>query len=230
MKKVLAIIPARGGSKGIPLKNMTLVNGKPLIDWTIDAALKSERVNKVIVSSDSEMILNHAAQYEKVICVERPSHLANDNTPTEPVIVHALEQIKDAEYDVVLLLQPTSPLRTSEDIDAAYNAFLNSNASALISVSEPKHHPLKSFKKNDHGFLTGLVNNEFPFMPRQELPEVYQPNGAIYMINKTDFLETKQLMTNKTIPFIMSEERSIDIDSLFDIEAATLELKRRTNE
>lgn len=226
MKKVIAIIPARGGSKGVPLKNMVLVNEKPLIDWTIDAALDSKCISTVVVSSDSEIILNHVKQKNNVICIKRPSNLAQDDTPTEPVIIHALEQMDDKEFDVILLLQPTSPLRTSKDIDTAYEAFIESKASALISVFEPKHHPLKSFKKNNNGFLEGLINNKFPFMPRQELPEVYQPNGAIYMICKKDFLDSKQLMTNKTIPFIMTEENSVDIDSLLDIEIAATKLKK----
>jgi N-acylneuraminate cytidylyltransferase len=230
MKNIIAIIPAREGSKGVPLKNMALVNNKPLIDWTIDAALHSKYISAIVVSSDSDVILNHVKQNDNVICIVRPSNLAKDDTPTEPVIIHALEQLEDKEFDIVLLLQPTSPLRTSEDIDNAYEAFIKSEATALISVTEPKHHPLKSFKKNDEGYLEGLVNDKFPFMPRQELPEVYQPNGAIYMIYKKDFLESYKLITTSTIPFMMSLENSIDIDTLDDIKIVERLLKKNVNE
>ena len=227
MKNIIAIIPAREGSKGVPLKNMTLVNKKPLIDWTIDAALHSKYISAIVVSSDSDVILNHVKQNDNVICIERPSNLAKDDTPTEPVIIQALEQLEEKEFDVVLLLQPTSPLRTSEDIDNAYEAFIKSEATALISVTEPKHHPLKSFKKNDEGYLEGLVNDKFPFMPRQELPEVYQPNGAVYMIYKKDFLESHKLITTSTIPFMMSLENSIDIDTLDDIKMVERLFKKK---
>jgi len=227
MKNIIAIIPAREGSKGVPLKNMTLVNKKPLIDWTIDAALHSKYISAIVVSSDSDVILNHVKQNDNVICIERPSNLAKDDTPTEPVIIQALEQLEEKEFDVVLLLQPTSPLRTSEDIDNAYEAFIKSEATALISVTEPKHHPLKSFKKNDEGFLEGLVNDKFPFMPRQELPDVYQSNGAIYMIYKKDFLESHKLITTSTIPFVMSHDKSIDIDTLDDIKMVERLFKKK---
>ncbi|GAB5564475.1 MAG: hypothetical protein Wins2KO_15380 [Winogradskyella sp.] len=217
MNKVLAIIPARGGSKGIPLKNLTMVNGKPLIDWTINAALQAKCINDIVITSDNDDILSHAKTFKDVVCIQRPRNLAEDDTPTEPVIEHALLSVVIEDYSVVVLLQPTSPLRQPEDIDAAYSKFINSNATALISVMKPQKHPLKSFKVSEEGYLDGLVNNEFPFMARQKLPQVYYPNGAIYMIYVDTFMTNKTLLTNKTIPFEMSDYNSIDVDTIDDI-------------
>lgn len=224
MMKVLAIIPARGGSKGIPLKNMTSVNGKPLIDWTIQAAQQSKYVTKIVVSSDSEEILKHVNSLQGVMSVERPSELAKDTTPTEPVIQHVLEQV-EGDYDVLLLLQPTSPLRRASDIDNAYEKFIKSKATALISVVTPKFHPLKSFKIGGEGFLEGVVNNDYPFMPRQELPKTFYPNGAIYMICKENFTENQKLITHETIPYEMNQDNSIDIDTEEDIKRVEKKFK-----
>lgn len=214
---MIAIIPARGGSKGIPLKNMVPVKGRPLIDWTIMAALNSKQVSQVIVSSDDQSILDHVKQFNGVIGIMRPAHLAEDTTPTEPVLMHVLEQIDPKDFELLLLLQPTSPLRDAEDIDKAFDLLNASDATALISVFEPKHHPLKSFKMNRQGYLEGLVNNELPFMPRQELPKIYQPNGAIYMVNMEAFIKFGKLITPFTIHYEMSYKKSIDIDAMSDV-------------
>jgi CMP-N-acetylneuraminic acid synthetase len=217
--KVVAVIPARAGSKGIPNKNLTKVGGKPLISWSIEAAVKSAKIDKIIVTSDGDDILAGAGAYKEVDTLKRPSELAQDHTPTAPVITHALKELnitKDT-YDYLILLQPTSPLRTTNHIDEAIEKMIDSDATALISVSEPEHHPLKSFKKNAQGYLEGIVNNEYPFLPRQELPKVYQPNGAIYIVELKYFLENENFYSNQTIEFLMSAETSIDIDSVEDI-------------
>ena len=225
--KVVAIIPARGGSKGIFKKNLVKVLGKPLIDWTIEAALSSSFITDVVVTSDDDDILSNTKKFEDVLLIDRPNELAQDNSRTEPVLAHALEFLKNKgkEYDYLVLLQPTSPLRNSNDIDAAFKVLQNSEATSLISVVEPEHHPLKSFKINDKGFLEGLVNNNFPFMPRQELPKIFQPNGAIYIVKITEFLKKNTLFTNKTINFTMSPSKSIDIDTFEDIKRIENHLK-----
>lgn len=224
--KVVAIIPARAGSKGIPNKNLIEVQGKPLISWTIEAGLEAE-IDTVVVSSDGADILACAQQYKEVVAIERPAHLAEDNTPTAPVITHALKAlgISEKEYDYLVLLQPTSPLREAADINKALTLIQEKKASALISVVEPEHHPLKSFVRNEHGFLEGAVNDDFPFMPRQELPKAYQPNGAIYIIEIKEFLEKETFFTDKTIEYLMSRSKSIDVDSLEDIEKIENQLK-----
>lgn len=225
--KVLAIIPARGGSKGIPKKNLVEVANKPLIQWTIEAALQSKSIDTVVVSSDDDEILEYAKSYHQLICIKRPSELARDNSVIEPVINHVLEVLDvENQYDYLILLQPTSPLRTSDDINNAISLIANNEATSLISVTRPTHHPLKSFIKNEEGYLQGLVNNGYPFMPRQELPEVYQPNGAIYIVQIKEFLKSSTLLTKKAIGYMMTLEKSIDVDFLEDIENIENQLKK----
>ncbi|MEQ6123912.1 acylneuraminate cytidylyltransferase family protein [Pseudotenacibaculum sp. MALMAid0570] len=225
--KVVAIIPARSGSKGIPNKNLTKVGGKPLIAWSVEAAENSNGVDRIIVTSDGKDILEFSDQYKSVEILKRPESLAQDNTPTAPVIEHALDQfdISGDEYKYLILLQPTSPLRTAEDIDKALKLLNETNANSLISVVKPDHHPLKSFKKNKEGFLEGIVNNDFPFMPRQELPVAYQPNGAIYVIEIKEFLKRKTFFTERTIEYIMPTSKSFDVDSYEDIAKIESQLK-----
>ena len=144
--KVLAIIPARGGSKGIPRKNIIQFSGKPLIQWSIDAALNSSVITDIAVSSDDDEILELVKKNVQIKTIKRPKELAQDNSRTEPVLVHALENIKDVKYDYLVLIQPTSPLRKASDIDEAFNKLIAINDNSLISVCSIEHHPFKSFK------------------------------------------------------------------------------------
>lgn len=215
--KVVAIIPARGGSKGISKKNLINFLGKPLIQWSIEAALKSKFITDVVVSSDDDEILEEAKKNKNVITLKRPKELAEDNSRTEPVLLHALENLKDKKYDYLILLQPTSPLRTAEDIAIAFNTLKTSNANSLISVCALEQHPYKSFKVDEDGFLQGIINNDYPFTPRQELPKTFRANGAIYIIKTADFMKNFSLLTKKTIHFEMSKENSLDIDTIEDL-------------
>ena len=215
--KVIAIIPARGGSKGIPRKNLVNFSGKPLMQWTIEAALESKYITDVVVSSDDDEILNEAQKNKKVLALKRPIELAQDTSKTEPVLTHVLDSLNEIKYDYLILLQPTSPLRTSEDIDFAFEKLQNSEATSLISVCELEHHPYKSFKVDEKGYLQGIINNNYPFYPRQELPKTYRANGAIYIIEVSAFLKKNTLLTNKTTHFEMSIESSLDIDTFDDI-------------
>ena len=228
--KVVAVIPARAGSKGIPNKNLLSIGGKPLIAWSIEAAVQSAIIDKIIVTSDGDEILSAAKVYKEVDVLKRPEELAQDHTPTAPVITHALKtlNINTDEYEYLILLQPTSPLRNHKDIDAAFETLKASDANALISVVQPDHHPLKSFKSNEEGYLEGLVNNEYPFMPRQVLPKAYQPNGAIYIINLKTFLEKETFFTDTTIAYEMSADKSIDLDTAEDIKKIEKQLKSTT--
>lgn len=216
--KILSIIPARAGSKGLKNKNIVNLAGKPLLAWSIEASLKSRYINKTIVSSDDTKILEIAKRYGAEILV-RPENLARDTTPTEPVVSHVLQNINNIrEYKYLVLLQPTSPLRNEIDIDCSIELFLEKKASALISVTEIDNKILKAFTNDGNGYLEGVSNNEFPFSRRQDLPKVYMPNGAIYIIEIDDFLRTNKLFSSKTIPYIMSYESSLDIDTLEDLE------------
>lgn len=215
--EIISLIPARGGSKGLKEKNIIDLNGKPLISYTINASLKSKYITKTLVSSDDEKILNISLEYGAEI-VKRPNKLALDTTPTEPVIEHALNYIKNTkDYDYLVLLQPTSPLRKEEHIDRAIEMLRKQKATALISTVKIDNKILKAFKNNKDGYLESISNNSYPFMRRQDLPDVFMPNGAIYVVNIEEFFKTRKLFTNKTISFEMSKEESYDIDTLKDL-------------
>lgn len=217
-KKVLAIIPARGGSKGLPRKNIIELAGKPLIAWTIEACLNSKYITKTIVSSDDDEILTVSRKYG-ADTIKRPIELASDVSPSEPIIEHTLEGLEE-RFEYVVFLQPTSPLRGSEDIDTAMDFFLNSDSTALISVCEIDNKVLKALKINSNGYIEGISNNEYPFMRRQDLPKVYMPNGAIYIITTDSFVENRKLFTDKTVAYEMDALHSLDIDSKIDLDEA----------
>lgn len=216
--KILAIIPARGGSKGIPRKNIVQVGGKPLIAWTIEVAKKSKYVDRIVVSSDNDEILKVAIKYGAEP-IKRPAELATDKAPPEPVVFHVLDYLKKEKYipEILVYLQPTSPLRTYQDIDGAFNKFFTAKATAAISVFELDKKYLKAFMADKKGFLKGSVNNQYPFMNRQLLPSVYMPNGAIYIITRKDFIKFNRLLSDKTVPYTMSPEKSLDLDTKEDL-------------
>lgn len=214
-KRVLAIIPARGGSKGIPKKNIIDLAGKPLIAWTIEASYCSKYITKTIVSSDSDEILEVAKNHNSNI-LKRPDELATDISSSEIVVKHAIENMEE-KFDYIVLLQPTSPLRDTTDIDCAFENLFCSNATALISVCEYDNKILKAFKENEFGYIEGISNNKYPFMRRQDLPKTYISNGAIYIIKVDEFLKNNSFLTDKTISFVMSETKSFDIDTEEDL-------------
>lgn len=218
--KRLAIVPARGGSKGIPSKNIVKLDNIPLIAYSIQAALQSQKISRVVISTDSNEIAAVASKFGAEI-VRRPAELAQDHSPIVDVIVHCLDVLELKENyhpDTIVLLQPTSPLRTHHHIDAVFRLFEERTCDAVISVCEPDHHPLKSFKLGENGFLTGLVNNKLCFTPRQMLPKALVPNGAIYLIKATIFKKLKTLLPPKALPYIMSKTESIDIDNIDDLD------------
>lgn len=213
----LAIIPARSGSKGIENKNLVLLNNQPLIYYTIKAALEAKCINKIVVSSNSDEILNYAKS-QNVDILKRPISLAQDDSTSDKVLLHALEFYKS--YEDVIFLQPTSPLRTSIHIDKAFSIYKNSKANALISVKKCDNKILKAFICNKYGDLTGVCNDEYPFMPRQKLPKTYMSNGAIYILKVKKFLSKASFLQDKTKHFLMDEISSCDIDNLKDLKKA----------
>lgn len=224
-KKVLAIIPARGGSKGLPKKNITDLAEKPLIAWTIEASLDSKYITKTIVSSDSDEILEVAKNYGSDI-LKRPDELATDTSSSEVVIKHTLESMEE-KFDYVVLLQPTSPLRDTNDIDNAFKKLFSSDVTALISVCEYDNKILKAFKENGIGYIEGISNNTYPFMRRQDLPKTYMSNGAIYIIKVDEFLRNNSFYTDKTISFIMDKLKSLDIDTEEDLKKVETIIKEK---
>jgi CMP-N,N'-diacetyllegionaminic acid synthase len=222
-RTIVAIIPARGGSKGIPHKNTALLNGRPLIDYTIQAALGSRNIGGTYVTSDSDPILEVARRSGTEV-IKRPDELSTDTARSESAVKHAvshMRSVKNIDPQIIVLLQPTSPLRNSEDIDLAFEAFFRSGADALISGAEPKIHPLKQMIIAQDGTLKTLTEDRTtPSRARQLLPRAFQPNGAIYIIETEAFLRTGLFITDNTIPYFMDESKSIDIDTPDDLDKA----------
>ena len=226
MKSVIAIIPARGGSKGIHKKNIRKFAGKPLIIHTVHAAKRSKNIQHTIVTTDDTEIADITGK-EDVIMVLRPPEFATDISPTIDAVLHAIQEIKKQSIypDVVILLQPTSPLRTSEDIDNALSLYQNGNCDSVISVT-PVPHPPYWDMIIDEPYLKPIFNQECLLKRRQDLPTAYMPNGAIY-ISSLDYLKKERsFYGERVIPYIMPANRSIDIDSETDLLLGELIIQR----
>ncbi|HEX8920150.1 MAG TPA: acylneuraminate cytidylyltransferase family protein [Pyrinomonadaceae bacterium] len=228
MIKTVGLITARGGSKSIPQKNVKLLAGKPLIAWTIEAALRSQRLSRVIVSTDDEEIARTAREWGADVPFMRPPELAQDDSPHLDVIRHALswlESKKESELDYLMLLQPTSPLRTTEDIDAAIQLAEEKDADAVVSVCQAQDHPYLSKQITPDGKLLDFVEKPQGYLPRQKLPPAYSLNGAIYLVRRAVLLERDDWYTESTFAYIMPPERSFDIDTPWDLHLVELILR-----
>jgi N-acylneuraminate cytidylyltransferase/CMP-N,N'-diacetyllegionaminic acid synthase len=226
-KKILGIIPARGGSKGIPNKNIRPVYGKPLIAYSIEAGLKSKYIDDIVVSTDSAAIKEVSEKYGAEVPFIRPVELSGDKAGTIDAVLHALDFLEKASrsYDYTVLLQPTSPLRTCEDIDSAIEAFLKSGRDSLVSLCEVEENPYL-MQTIENGRMKRLLEFDGS-LRRQDLPKVYIFNGAIY-INKVKMLKCeKRFVNNDTLPFIMEDEKSIDIDTIADLKLAEFLIEER---
>jgi N-acylneuraminate cytidylyltransferase len=217
-KSVLALIPARGGSKGLPGKNIMPLGGRPLIQWTIDAARGSRFVDRVVLSSDDETIIEIAARGGCEVPFRRPAPLASDTAAMVDVALHALEAVPS--HDVLVLLQPTSPLRTSTDIDAACELFTSSGAPSCVSVSLTEQSPYWMYGLGARGELLPVLEPPEGIVRRQDLPPVYVLNGAIYVADVAALRKSRNFVTRETVGYTMPPERSIDIDTAADFEAA----------
>jgi CMP-N-acetylneuraminic acid synthetase len=224
--KILAMILARRGSIGLQRKNVKLLLGKPLIAWTIEQAKKSKYIDRIIVSTEDEEIAEISRRYGAEV-IERPEELAKDETPTIDVIFHVLEILKMKNYnpEIVVLLQPTSPLRDAEDIDNAIKMFLNSDCESVVSVCEVEHPPYWSFEIEE-AYLKPLFDKRYLRMRRQDLERTYIPNGATYVSTPQTLYKYKGFYCNYIIPYIMPIERSIDIDNEIDFMLAELLVKK----
>jgi len=226
-KRVLAIIPARGGSKGLPRKNILELRGIPLIVWSIKASLNSRYITQTVVSTDDDEI-SDIAKNNGAFVIRRPKKLSNDTATSVSVARHAIELLKaqNEVFDIVIFLQPTSPFRTSKHIDSAYEGFMNSDATSLISVIEIDNKCLKSFIKTPQGdYIEGISNSQYAFIRRQDLPLTYLSNGAIYIVTVSKLFENNSFYTEKTLEYLMDEFSSIDIDSHEDLANAESILK-----
>lgn len=226
-KTFLAIIPARGGSKRLPRKNLLDLCGKPLIAWSIEAALKSKYISKVIVSSDDEEILNIAKKY-KADFIKRPDELASDTATTFDALKHTLENV--GKYDYVVLLQPTSPLRSEKHIDEAIELLEEKSADAIISVCEMEHSPLWSNILDENLDMSNFLRDEVLNKRSQDLPKYYRLNGAIYICKTEELLENKGFFIKENIyAYKMDKKHSVDIDEEMDFVIAEKLMQHNNN-
>ena len=224
---MLAVIPARGGSKGVPHKNIRDLDGKPLIAYTIEAAIKSKVFDKIVVSTDSSEIAEIAQRYGAEVPFIRPKDLSGDFSSSDDVVLHAIDYFKrkGKEFEYVCKLQPTSPLRNETHIMEAYQLLKDSNSNFVVSVCECEHSPLWTGTLDEKKSLNRFINEYVKGACRQKLPKYYRLNGAIYM-GKTEALEDNKSFFGKNgTAFIMNQEESIDIDSLLDFKIVEIIIK-----
>ncbi len=226
--KTLAIIPARGGSKGIPDKNIKPLGGKPLIAWTIEAALSARSVDRIIVSTDSPEITMIAKNYGAEVPFRRPEAIARDDTPGIKPILHATYWLNDHEGyqpDFVVCLQPTSPFRTADDIDQACDLARLKIADSVVSITLLGHNPNWMQIMDGQGKLKDFTSGGTSVGSRQEMEPVYELNGAIYLIRTEILLDKETFFVKDTYGYVMPRERSLDIDTPWDFYLAELIVK-----
>jgi CMP-N,N'-diacetyllegionaminic acid synthase len=218
--RILGLIPARGGSKGIPGKNVKLLSNKPLIQYTTEVALKSKFLEKVIVSSDDDEIIFLSKELGVEVPFKRPSNLANDSSPTLPVILDALKyfESKGEFFDAVCLLQVTSPFRTIAFLDNALKKFISSNSDSLISVQEVPHeyNPHWTFELNESNYLNISTGEEKIIPRRQELPKAFHRDGSIYITKVSVLKEKNSLFGSKISHIVSPKELYVNIDTIED--------------
>jgi CMP-N,N'-diacetyllegionaminic acid synthase len=227
----LALITARAGSKGIPGKNMFPLAGKPLLGYSIDAARASTRVTRCILSSDGPDAIAYAKKQGVEVPFTRPAALAADQSTHVDVVWHALDYLaRNERYHPqwVVVLQPTSPLRTAADIDACVELAVARNVHSVISVTEAHPHPWLAQTVAPDGTMKPFFENLPKVSRRQDFPLCYVPNGAVYVLDVAEFNAQKSLYMNRTFAYIMPQDRSVDIDTMLDMKLAELLLTGRT--
>ena len=218
---IIAIIPARGGSKGIPGKNLALLSGKPLISYTINSALNSGNVDRIFVSTDDDAIRVAALKLGAEVPFVRPMELATDMAPMIDVLKHALSWYvsQSDDLEALILLQPTSPFRTSQHIDDSVDLFRSREADSVVSVVEVPHqfNPMSVMRAGDNGFL--VIENEFSGMPtrRQDKPKFFARNGPSVLVCRPHVIKNGSLYGARCFPYLMSPEDSLDIDEPNDL-------------
>ena len=224
-KRILAVIPARGGSKGIPGKNIKMLAGKPLLAWTIEAAKGSRYIDRLILSSDDKDIISVALEYGCEVPFVRPANLAQDDTPGIAPVLHALEVLEE-KFDYVVLLQPTSPLRQTEDIDACIEKCLEEQAMSCVTVSEVKENPNWMFTLEEGLYLKRLLSEGGKYKRRQDCPTYYVLNGAVYVMQCEWVQREKRTVFEGTIASIMPKMRAVDIDEMLDFQLCELVISK----
>ncbi|SEK59296.1 cytidylyltransferase domain-containing protein [Ectothiorhodospira marina] len=209
--RLLALIPARGGSKGIPRKNIKPLAGKPLLGWTIDVARQAGSIDRIVVSTEDEEIAALARDLGAEVPFMRPAALSADDTPGIEPVIHALEQLP--EVDWVLLLQPTSPLRAAEDIEGIVQLCLEREAPSAVSVTAVDKHPYWMYQRDEKDRLEPMIPDQPAITTRQELPPTYVLNGALYLARRDWLLEQRRFVGPDTLGYVMPPERSVDLDT-----------------
>ena len=227
---VIALVTARGGSKGISRKNLRVLAGKPLVDWTLEVSLDTPEIDETFLSSDDREILERGERLG-VTCINRPLALSQDDSSHVDVVMHALDEMRsrhDQSPTAVVVLQPTSPLRSAEDISRAVALFRNEDADSVISVTEVTQHPWLSRTMTADGRLKPFLDVPRGDLRRQSLPRLVRPNGAIYVLNASRFRRSRSFEMASTFAFEMPPERSVDIDTEFDLRIAAALLKQES--
>ena len=219
-EKVLAVIPARGDSKGIPRKNLYPLNGKPLIAYTIEAARKSKLLTRSIISTDSEEIAEVAEKFGGDVPFIRPNVLASDTASSIDVVKHAMKELEKADgvrYNYAVLLQPTTPLRLSEDIDKVVQKLISTQCDTVITmVDVGAFHPARMYRiENDR--LVGIMEESIAMRRRQDLPPIYIRSGDVYACKRDIIFNRNSMLGNDCRPLVISPNRAINIDTLRDI-------------
>lgn len=223
-KRVLGVITARGGSKGVEKKNILEVGGKPLIAWTIESARKSRLIDRLILSSDDQEIIAVSERFGCEAPFIRPDYLASDTATSFSVVLHALDSI-DENYDIALLLQPTSPLRSEVDIDECIKLSTISGSSVSVTECAKPIHWIYSLPSKYS--MTPVIEQHEQILRRQDAPVTYALNGAVYAFDCQTLRDRGAFVTKETVPYVMPECRSLDIDSPDDINYFEFLLSRR---
>lgn len=226
-KKILAIIPARGGSKGVPRKNIRPLNGVPLIGYTLNEANKSRYLDRIVVSTDDLEIAKVAEDFSAEVPYLRPEELSTDSSSTVDCVIHMIEFLKNNEEyipDYICLLQCTSPFRTYRDIDCAIEKVIDSQFDGIISVCEVEENPYWTNVFRDEK-LTYFLEEGRNITRRQDLPQIYTYNGAIYIIRTNVFINKGAFETDNITGYIMPKERSLDVDTMTDFKIAEILMK-----
>lgn len=229
--KNIAIIPARSGSKGLKDKNIKLLNNKPLLSYTIESAIESEIFDEIMVSTDSEKYSEIAKQYGANVPFLRDDKLSNDNASSWDVVKDVLSRYQDLGkcFDNIFLLQPTSPLRSADDIRNSFSLFNEKNANSVISVCEMDHSPLWSNTLASDLSMDNFINPQYMKNNRQQIETFYRINGAIYIVKYDYLLKNETIYKKNSYAFIMGKNKSIDIDDMFDFQFAEFLLNNCEN-
>lgn len=220
---VIALIPARAGSKRLINKNILPLAGIPLIAWSINAAKASTHVDRIVVSTDSADIASLAAEYGAEVPFIRPTALSEDTSSTFDVILHAIKTLNLADEDILLLLQPTSPLRTAAHIDGALSRLSEREADGVVSVTPCSHSPLWSNTLPEDGSMRDFIRPEIRGKRSQDLPQYYRLNGAIYAFKVSSLLKNQSIDYSKNVfSYVMPEDCSFDIDTEIDFKVCEL--------